>query len=479
MQRTSIGIIAACALTGLALLGQGCDEDHGGLPDPDAGPPLPDAGVDSGDAAPAEPECPTTTTGPTLHSYDVADDETWTAETGPHVVEYDVNVRNGAKLTIEPCARVELAAGKHIHVAYPGTPNVGGTLIAEGTAKRPILFTARGDQPWASIYVNAPGTARLAHVTLENGGGGDFESGSTLNVLGDQVLPADPLLFVDHVTVRKSVGHGVWMQRGATFIAGSASLTVTASGNEAFPFPVRIDEHAIDAFPSGSYTGNRIDEILLKTYGYGVAGGGLVVDATLHERGVPYRMGDGAGDDFTVGPSDDRPAATLTIEPGVVMRFAPEAALRVHAFTEDAPARAAIRAIGTAAKPIVFTSAAATPAAGDWRGLWFGARPLETNRLDHVRIEYAGAHCGCSLNTCSNVETSHGAIVFTGQIPSAFVTNSVFLASAGHGVTQGFDGAFVNFRPTNTFDAVAGCVQPLPRSPDTSCADPRPACDGL
>ncbi|MDF2696002.1 MAG: Fibronectin type domain protein [Labilithrix sp.] len=369
--------------------------------------------------------------------------------------------------------------GTHIQVAYPGTPNVGGTLIAEGTAEKPIRFANKDAENWASLYVYAPGTARLAYVTFENGGGGDFEDGATINVLGDSEMPAKAILYVDHVTVKGSKGTGVWLQRGANFAAGSKDLTITSSGSDESPFPLQIEEHAIDALPTGSYTGNKIDEILLRTSGMGSAGNGLTLDATLHERGVPYRMGKAKLDDFIVGPTGDGPAATLTIEAGVVMRFEKETAFRVQTFDSDEPALAAIRALGTADKPIVFTSASPTPAAGDWRGLWFGGAPLATNKLDHVRIEYAGFDCRCSLVTCSGISEHDGAIVLTGQAPGAFVTNTLFKAIGGHAITQGFTGDFIDFRPSNTFEDVSGCKQTLPRTKTGVCDTPLPPCDGM
>ncbi|HVJ91194.1 MAG TPA: hypothetical protein VM580_15430 [Labilithrix sp.] len=469
-------LLGVAALGTFSLLAAGCEVDNTSSGEPDAGPVPNIPSADGG--GPPVIECPKPTAGPTKHEHDVGENEVWTADASPHILEWDVNVRGGHKLTIEPCAEVLVKKGKHIHVAYPGTPNIGGTLIAEGTATKPIRFAGYEGENWASIYVHAPGTARLAHVTFENGGGGDFEDGATIHVLGDSTMPAAPLLYVDHVTVTGSTGTGVWMERGATFLPGSKDLTITKSGNDDYPFPIQIEEHAIDALPTGSYKGNKIDEILLRSKGTGVAGTGLPVDATLHERGVPYRMGRSKLDDFRIGP-DKGPAATLTIEAGVVMRFEKETAFKVQHFITDQPALAAVRALGTAERPVVFTSASATPAAGDWRGLWFGGIPHAQNKLEHVRIEYAGFDCGCTLNTCSANSSSDGAIVFTRQVPSAFVTNTVFKEIAGHAVTQGFDGDFVNFRPTNTFEGVSGCEQTLPRPTTTICPDPKPACDGL
>lgn len=462
-------------LAAVAMAAAGCEDDpeHPSDPAPeiDAGPTTPDGG-------PVVVDCPAPTSGPTRHQGDVEGEEVWTADTGPHIVEHDLRVRDGAKLTIEPCARVELAEGKHIYVAYPGTPNEGGTLIAEGTAQRPITFTGHEGARWSSLYVVTPGTVRLAHVTLEGGGAGRGEDRGTINAFGDSTMPADPVLFVDHVTIKDSATMGIWMHRGATFLEGSRDLTITGSGDDEAPFPLQIEEHAIDRVPTGSYTGNRVDEILVRSVGTGVAGTGLSVDATLRERGVPYRMTNAPRETFIIGTATDGELATLTIEPGVVMRFSEGSSFAIQRFTSDKPSTGVVRALGTADKPIVFTSASETPQPGDWAGLWFGGVPSASNRLEHVRIEYAGADCSCSLNTCSQIDShQHAAVIFTAQPPSAFITNSVIKDSALHGIVHGFDGDLVNFRPTNTFEGVAGCPQTLPRL--NECPNPKPDCDGL
>jgi hypothetical protein len=391
-------------------------------------------------------------------------------------------VRNGATLTIEPWAEVRFAAGTGLQVAFPLTPNTG-KLVAEGTATKPITFTSNGADPWASLYVAAPGTARLAYATFENGGGERFGDGATIIAAGNGEMPADPILFVDHVTIKKSHGTGAWLQRGATFAPGSQELTVTASGGEGddrSPYALEISEHAIDALPTGKYTGNLKDEILVRTEGDGGAASGLVTDATMHDRGVPYHLGDSEGDSFTIGGAADGHVTTLTIEPGVVMKFEPKTAFNIQTFTTEKPSTAVIRALGTAEKPIVMTSAAATPKAGDWRGLWFGGVPQAANQIDHVRIEYAGYDCACSTVSCSaNFERAEAAVIFFQPPPSAFITNTVFKEIAGHGITEGYGGAFVNFRPTNSFEGVTGCPQTLPTPPLQDCAEPRPTCDGL
>jgi len=445
--------------------------------DPDGPSPAPTTTIPAPGPGPAPvPQCKAPTGPGTLHKGDVAENEVWTAEGSPHIVEYDVSVRNGAKLTIEPCAIVELEADRHLNVAYPITPNKG-TLVAEGTAEKPIVFRGRAGAKWSSVHVNAPGTVRLAHVTMEGGGhDGVGRAVPMLHVLGDSEMPADPLVFVDHVTLKNAKGAAVRTERGAAFVPGSKDLVVTGSASAPGWFPVEIEEHTIDTLPAGTYTGNSIDEILLELGGTRMAGAGLSVDATLHERGVPYHVGRSSNDNFIVGSGEDGTLATLTIEAGVKLKMHPGTAFKVQHWTKNTPSSGALRVLGTPEKPVVFTSAAAVPAPGDWMGLWFGGIPSEKNEIVNARIEYAGHDCGCILNTCSAITQHEGAVIFTAQPPRGFIKNTVFSQIAGHGVTEGYDGAAVDFLSSNTFEGVTGCTQTRPRNTDTTCPSPKPAC---
>ncbi len=486
--RPSVCVPALPTIVILASLGGGCDSSSN--PAPDAGAadssvpadapadhPPPDSAL--ADAAGDAAACPTPG-GPTTHpGGNLTTTETWTAAASPHVVAGTIFIRDGGKLTIEPCAEVLLAASASIKVAQPLTPNMGD-LTATGSASRPIRFRGMDGARWGSIDLVTPGKVRLSYVTLEGGGGDTDVGGATLAATGNLVTaPPAADLFVDHVTVKSSLGAGVMLRSAARFAAGSTQLVVESSGSDTSPYPVRIDPHAIDNLPDGKYTGNRTDEILIADEGVN-SSRGLQENATLRDRGVPYHVLTVDMTGLRIGGSQmDATPALLTIEPGVTLKFEPNGALEIEHFTGTQPATGILRAIGTAAKPIVFTSAAATPAPGDWKGLWYGGVISPMNALDHVKIQYAGGECLCGLATCSDIAAHEAAVILTSPPPSAFITNSTLSSSKLHGIHRGYEyqGTTFDFRPTNTFESIAGCPQTLPVLTGQTCPDPRPMCD--
>jgi hypothetical protein len=415
---------------------------------------------DSGEPA----TCPAPTRGPTHHDEDIVGHEVWTADASPHIVDWTVDVRDGATLEIEPCAVVQLAQGHGMNVAYPGTPTTG-TLIAEGTEDQPIRFEGIDGGRWGHLFVQAPGTASLAHVTFADGGGVD-RRGASLIVSGTNEWPTPTPVFVDHVTVTRSLGIGVIVDHVAGFADGSTDLVISASGDDAHPYPLLVGEHTIGSIPSGSYTGNAVDKILIDPEH------SIAQDATMRELGVPYIVAE--ANDLVVASGDENAPATLTIEPGVRIEIAAERAVEIEHFTGDFMASGALVALGTAEKPIVFTSASPTPQPGDWTGLWFGGVVQPTTQLDHVRIEYTGAWCGCILLTCSDIDEFEGAVIMSQEPDHVFVTNSVIVNGSSHGFVLGYDGAALDFASVNEFEGMAGCPMTLPR--DGACPSPLPSC---
>ncbi|MGC4115000.1 MAG: hypothetical protein QM765_10400 [Myxococcales bacterium] len=422
--QTVKGVLVVVALA-LAACGGGSPE-----PGPDAGP-----------------SCPAQTGEGTTHSGDtVSADTTWKAVDGPHQITFGISVKKGATLTIEPCSRVVFKGGYAI--------SVEGTLVAKGTQDRPITFEAAdAAKPWTNL-IAYQGHLELAYATLRNGGSTDAVGPEgVIEVRGDSSLPRQELLSVDHVTIDGSQQYGVSLKYGAVFSAGSQALTV----KNAKLGPVRASPRLVGSIPAGTYTGNVVDEMVV------VGDENMSQDTIFHDRGIPYRLGDWQknGKDLIVGTNTEH--AVLTIEPGVTIRAQQDAIIRTK--SAGAASNGGISAQGTAAKPIVFTSAAATPAAGDWVGLYLD-RYDAADKLDHVVIEYAGAwngtkgfHCD---DTGGNNEEDQGALLVFSEPPSSFLTNSTIAHSAYFGVDRAWKGAAVDFAATNTFTDVAKCKQSRP-----------------
>lgn len=119
-------------------------------------------------------------------------------------------------------------------------------------------------------------------------------------------------------------------------------------------------------------------------------------------------------------------------------------------------------------------------------GFWYGGTPDASNVLDHVVVEYAGSSCGCSLSSCNALSFWEGGILLTNRPTggNAFVTNSTLRHIAGHGFVEGWQfpngdsrNQPIDFKATNTFDDLKGCVQTLPGNTTAGgCPSPKPTC---
>lgn len=424
---------------------------------PDAAPP--DAAVE---------KCPTPSGPGTLHLGRVVADETWAAADGPHRVVGPVQIAEGATVTIERCAEVRLAPEAGVEVGLPDGLEVGHLVVA-GEEDAAVRFVRDGAAAWGALVVHAPSSLHLTHAELIGGGGDIFLEGATVVGLGGAVTPAAPVLHVDHVSVRDSVGPGVVLGRAARFSDDSTDLEVRDAGT----WPMLLGLHALDSVPPGAYGDNGREGIVLRDDNANDRQG-LQEDATLRDRGVPYVAGYAEGDRLYVGANGPGGQATLTIEAGVEVRFVRGGGLRVVADAHQPRGR--LRVEGTPLDPVVFTSAGSPKEKGAWSGLYFEG-PMRDNRVDHARIEWAGGSCGCQLTSCSPLDTFDAAIVIDGRPGEVFVQNTTIAHSAGHGVVRSWlDAKDLDFAADNTFDDIEGCNQTAPEVSDTACPDPSYAC---
>ncbi len=131
--------------------------------------------------------------------------------------------------------------------------------------------------------------------------------------------------------------------------------------------------------------------------------------------------------------------ATLTIEPGVTVKVATNVNIRVEG--------GKLQAIGTAAQPILFTSAQEQPTAGDWGGIIVNNNG--TIQLTQVELRYGGSakaplfdpkHPALLVTggriemTASKISQSDGAGLIILNKSTGFVTTSTFTNNVGYHV---------------------------------------------
>jgi hypothetical protein len=457
--RIGMGGVVACAM----IAGAGCspskDTNPGGadaammdvvVPDFDTGPTPEAAGNDGGGCVPP------TGTG-TSHALEVTAPETWTAAASPHVIPNDLNLL--AQVTLEPCAVVRIAAKATV------TVGTNGSLVANGTAGQPVTIDAQDSQkPWASIRFIG-GSGHLSYTTIAHGG----DPLNTLPYLAG-ALDVRGTLYVDHVTLTGSASQGIYVNGAGAFDPASSSLVVSGSAGA----PIQMSAKSLGGLPSGTYTGNAADQIVVTAEGCtseAITQGSV----TMHDPGVPYVIGNpGTFGTMCVSAVAGVGMAKLTIEPGVTLKFKKGGVLKIEQFQGTMPASGALVAVGTVQKPIVFTSAEAVPAPGDWLGIWFGEVPDASDKIDFATVEYAGGVSTSGSDSCSYTPTSgpnDAAIRVFGPPSSELVTNSTILASAGHGIDRGYrsDAKTPDFLATNTFTNVARCKQTYPRDASGAC----------
>lgn len=117
--------------------------------------------------------------------------------------------------------------------------------------------------------------------------------------------------------------------------------------------------------------------------------------------------------------------ATLTIKPGVTLKFSALRQIRVRS-------DGALNAVGTSTKPIIFTGAQKTP--GYWYGIIYYNSNYVKNELKYVTMEYGGStNANLDVDSSSRIKISH----------------STFSHSANHGI-RFYSGAIIDQFSNNT-----------------------------
>jgi len=334
-------------------------------------------------------------------------DTTWSLANSPYTVTSDVIVQNGITLTVEPGVEVRFNnnTGLYVH----------GAVRAVGTVAQPITFTSSSATPvpgqWDGLFFETDSDDSrnlLDYATVSYGGGTTHWYGAYYYTnIG--VLDASPT--IQHTTSAHSMGEGLWA--GSTHLTLSQNTFEHNAGNGVFVKSTDLTlsdsllrqnggngllVSAVGVVLTPTLTGNTIisntGHAIYLDYANG-AGLPVVNGNTLLGNNGLNGVGVGGALGYSMTwPADyglPRAVATdliinagveLTLEPGAEMRFNNNTGLYVHG---------AVRAVGTVAQPITFTSSSATPVPGQWDGLFFETDSDDSrNLLDYTTVSYGG-----------------------------------------------------------------------------------------
>ncbi len=355
--------------------------------DPTAYPGAPELCIDGEQPEGNDNDCDGTVdeTCPVVHCGTITADQTWVANANGHLVTCNTFVEGTTApvLTIEAGATVRFAPGAGLYAGW----TAAGDLVVDGTDTDPVLFTSASDTPaagdWTGVFVWSGSTAQsaLRHATIEY-------AGDTATVPGGlNVQNASPLL--DHVTVRNSERHGLYVNNGEPLITDSSfvdnadygvlcqSAVCLDPGPDTFDgntlrgnrVPIRLAARQVGSVgPNVTVSGNVEDRIEVTT-------GTVDRSATWYDLGAPYRItGDIVVNDPTAVP-------LLTLGGGTVLEFEPATRLLVGVSSAGD-----LTTDGTAT--VTLTSSRPSPLPGDWDGLFLGSRTSSATVLDDVEIAY-------------------------------------------------------------------------------------------
>ena len=314
----------------------------------------------------------------------VATDEIWAA--GAHTVNGSISVQ-GAKLTIEPGSTITMSPDSEIVV---GT---GGTLLVLGTSALRVVFTADSSSRgvWNGIYVEsgASTASTIQNANILYAG----ESRAALTVDDGATLT------LSYTRIEQSKDYGMQL-KGRTLLGGFIG---NAFINNALG-PVATDAGSAEQLKAGSYTPNDLEGVVVEA-------STLDHDATWVDLGVAY-----VSDAVTVQTATATGSAILTLDANVIVQI-----LKQKSWTVGT--NGALVTQGTATQPVIFSSAQAVPAPGDWYEIDFNSDSLgASNHLSYTIVEYGGG------------DSSNYGEIWLADDAQVAIDHSIIQYSANYGV---------------------------------------------
>jgi hypothetical protein len=295
--------------------------------------------------------------------------------------------------------------------------SIQGRLEAIGTQALPIRFTgipSRLDPAvmlgWGGLFFDGAagdGSGNLTYTTVERGGNNFMPPGCVgvtcagQNAVFVKDLPAAKQLNINYSSIEKSLARGLYI------VNSIVNVTNTTFSQNIYPIWIEGADSVV------SYSGNNfVDNTYGTSVNYPMPLDAIVINADAlmgHDFSLPAQN----GLDFYVFPSGTRIpfGRTMTVEPGVTLRTAPDKYLTVQG---------QLNAVGTQALPIRFSG---IPHYDDlanifnWSGLYFeGTSGDGSGTLTYTIIERGGSNFlppSCT-GACGTAQTA----VFVKDLPA-------------------------------------------------------------
>lgn len=342
---------------------------------------------------------------------DISQSVTWTADK-TYFIKGEINIGNNSVLTIQPGTVIKFDANSKLSIGYYSN----ATILANGTADKPIIFTSSALIPaagaWEGLYFyeKTLSNSSLSYCNITFAGS-DTNYGA-LNLIGCDMA-------INNCNVSLSGSYGIFTtysnSKGGFVSFANNTVSTTAK------YGLVIDAHKAGTIG----TGNTFTNV----FGISLKGDYKSTETqTWKNLNVPY-----------VISSEMDIDGNLTIEPGTKFKFDVNGWLSIGYY-----AATTFIADGLAATPITFTTSAASPVAGAWRGIAFYEFTQTTSKMSYCIIEYAGS------------TPTNGAIEMNNTSSISF-THNIVRNSGSYGVNNWGDAGFQAF----TNNTISGCVNHL------------------
>jgi hypothetical protein len=339
---------------------------------------------------------------------DITSSVTWTSDK-VYLITGDITIGNNSILTIQPGTVIKFSAGASLTVGYSSN----ATVIANGTASNPIIFTSSALAPaagaWEGLFFdgNTLNNTSLSYCKI-------LYAGSNTNYGALNINGCD--LAINNCTISLSGSYGIYTSY--TNSLGGFSSFANNTINTTSKYGLVINAQKLGTVG----TGNTFTNV------FGVLIGGdykSTSSQTWKNLNVPYVIENEVDID-----------GNLTIEPGTTFKFEAAGWLAIGYY--DATS---FIADGTSALPIKFTSNASSPIAGSWRGITFYGYTQTNSKMNYCIVDYAG----------SNV--NYGSLHLTDDASILF-TNNTIRNSSSYGIVADANAGFQTFTGNTIFSCV-------------------------